>query len=37
MQNLTDEPLRYTSGRGRRLAENEMYSWNATAGIQVKF
>ena len=37
MQNLTDEPLRYTSGRGRRLAENEMYSWNATAGVQVKF
>jgi TonB-dependent receptor len=37
MQNLTDEPLRYTSGRGRRLAENEIYSWNAMAGVQVKF
>jgi outer membrane receptor protein involved in Fe transport len=37
MQNLNDEPLRYTSGRGRRLAENEIYSWNAMAGLQVKF
>jgi TonB-dependent receptor len=37
VQNLTDEPLRFTSGRGRRLAENEMYSWNAMAGLQVKF
>lgn len=37
MQNLNDEPLRYVSGRGRRLAENEIYSWNAMAGLQVKF
>jgi TonB-dependent receptor len=37
VQNLNDEPLRYTSGRGRRLAENEFYSWSAMAGVQVKF
>jgi hypothetical protein len=25
------------SGTGRRLAENEIYSWNAMAGVHVKF
>ncbi len=34
--NLTDEPLRYLNGN-RRLAENEIYSWNASAGVQVQF
>jgi hypothetical protein len=35
---MTDEPLRMFSGRkSGRLAENEIYSWNALAGIQVKF
>jgi outer membrane receptor protein involved in Fe transport len=36
-QNITDEPLRFISGSGRRLAENEIYSWNALAGVQIKF
>jgi TonB-dependent receptor len=36
LQNLTDEPLRFISGDGSRLAENEIYSWNALAGIQFK-
>jgi TonB-dependent receptor len=35
-RNLTDEPLRYLNGN-RRLAENEIYSWNAAMGVQVKF
>jgi len=35
-RNLTDEPLRYLNGN-RRLAENEIYSWNAALGVQVKF
>jgi TonB-dependent receptor len=36
--NMTDEPLRMFSGRqSGRLAENEIYSWNAMAGFQVKF
>ncbi|MGD9264255.1 MAG: TonB-dependent receptor [Lysobacterales bacterium] len=36
--NLTDEPLRYISGRkSGRLAENEIYSWNATLGLQFEF
>lgn len=34
--NLTDEPLRILNGN-RRLAENEIYSWNAVAGVQVQF
>jgi hypothetical protein len=29
--------LRLLSGSGRRLAENEIYSWNALAGVQIKF
>jgi TonB-dependent receptor len=37
MQNLTEEPLRYFSGDRSRMAENEFYSWNATAGMSVKF
>lgn len=37
MQNLTGEPLRYFSGDRSRMAENEFYSWNATAGMSVKF
>ncbi|MGH8242426.1 MAG: TonB-dependent receptor [Steroidobacteraceae bacterium] len=37
MQNLTGEPLRYFSGDRSRMAENEYYSWNATAGMTVKF
>ncbi len=37
MQNLTEEPLRYFSGDKSRMAENEYYSWNATAGMTVKF
>jgi TonB-dependent receptor len=36
VQNLNDEPLRYFSGSKKRLAENEIYSWNALAGIQFK-
>jgi TonB-dependent receptor len=35
-RNLTDEPLRYLNGN-RRLAENEIYSWNAALGVQVRF
>lgn len=35
--NITDEPLRYFSGRSNRLAENEIYSWNALLGAQYKF
>lgn len=37
VQNITDEPLRYYSGKASRLAENEIYLWNAMAGVQVKF
>lgn len=37
MQNITGEPLRYYSGDRSRMAENEFYSWNATAGVTVKF
>ncbi len=37
MQNITGEPLRYFSGDKSRMAENEFYSWNATAGVTVKF
>jgi TonB-dependent receptor len=36
-QNLTDEPLRYFSGDRSRMAENEIYSWNALAGFSMKF
>lgn len=35
--NITDEPLRVYSGRGDRLAENEIYSWNAVLGVQYQF
>jgi len=36
--NMTDEPLRFFSGKNSgRLAENEIYSWNAVAGVQFKF
>jgi TonB-dependent receptor len=36
--NMTDEPLRFFSGKNSgRLAENEIYSWNAVAGVQVTF
>ena len=35
-RNLTDEPWRYLNGN-KRLAENEIYSWNAAAGVQVQF
>jgi TonB-dependent receptor len=35
-RNLTDEPWRYLNGN-RRLAENEIYSWNAAAGVQIRF
>lgn len=35
---MTDEPLRFFSGKNSgRLAENEIYSWNAVAGVQVTF
>lgn len=37
MQNITDEPLRFYSGDKSRMAENESYGWNATAGVSVKF
>ncbi len=38
MLNINDAPLRMFSGKDSgRLAENEIYSWNAVAGIQVKF
>jgi TonB-dependent receptor len=37
MQNITGEPLRFYSGDRSRMAENEFYSWNATAGVTVKF
>jgi TonB-dependent receptor len=36
-QNINDEPLRFYSGNKRRLAENEIYSWNALAGVSIKF
>jgi len=36
LQNLTDEPVRFFSGNSSRLAENEVYSWNALAGVTVK-
>jgi len=35
-RNLTDEPWRYLNGN-KRLAENEIYSWNAAAGVQIRF
>ncbi len=35
--NILDEPLRFTSGNRSRLAENEIYSWNALVGVQLKF
>ncbi len=36
--NVTDEPLRFLSGgRSDRLAENEIYGWNAIAGMQYRF
>ncbi len=36
--NLTDEPLRYISGKDSgRLAENEVYGWNATLGVQFNY
>ena len=38
MLNVTDEPLRFLSGgRSDRLAENEIYGWNAIAGVQYRF
>jgi TonB-dependent receptor len=38
MLNITDEPLRFFSGKeSGRLAENEIYSWNVVGGVQVKF
>ncbi len=37
MQNINDEPLRFYSGDKSRLAENEIYSWNAMAGVSFKF
>jgi len=36
-QNINDEPLRFYSGNKRRLAENEIYSWNMLAGVSIKF
>ncbi len=37
-ENITDEPLRFFSGDNKlRLAENEFYSWNMTAGVQIQF
>jgi len=36
--NLTDEPLRYISGRNTgRLAENEIYSWNGMLGLRMQY
>ena len=36
--NMTDAPLRFFSGKDSgRLAENEIYSWNAVAGVRVSF
>ena len=36
--NMTDEPLRFFSGKSSgRLAENEIYSWNAVVGVQMSF
>ncbi len=36
--NLTDEPLRYISGKDSgRLAENEVYGWNAVLGLQFNY
>jgi len=36
--NITDEPLRFFSGDNTsRLAENEIYSWNAVIGVQIDF
>ena len=38
VHNITDEPVRFISGRDSgRLAENEIYSWNAVLGVQVEF
>lgn len=37
VQNINDEPLRFYSGDKSRLAENEIYSWNALAGMSFKF
>ncbi len=37
-KNITDEPLRFFSGDNKaRLAENEFYSWNMSAGVQIQF
>ena len=37
-ENITDEPLRFFSGDNEiRLAENEFYGWNMTAGVQIQF
>jgi len=36
-QNITDEPLRFYSGDESRIAENEIYGWNALAGVQLQF
>jgi TonB-dependent receptor len=37
-ENITDEPLRFFSGDNEiRLAENEFYSWNMVAGVQIQF
>lgn len=36
--NLTDEPLRFFSGRrSGRLAENEIYGWNAKVGVSLRY
>jgi len=36
VRNITDGPLRYTSGYGfGRLAENEIYGWSALPGVKV--
>lgn len=37
-KNITDEPLRFTSGRrSNRLAENEIYGWDIVAGVSLRF
>ena len=36
--NMTDEPLRFFSGRqSGRLAENEIYGWNAKVGVSMRY
>ena len=38
VRNLTDEPLRFFSGRNSgRLAENEIYGWNAMVGVSLRY